>query len=420
MRFSTAFEWLSWIAKIHVTEIELGLDRVKQVAAKLNLLSPKCPVIIVGGTNGKGSTVAGLESIYRAAGYKTAAFTSPMLFKHNEQVRINGQETADEAFCLAFEEIETTRGEISLTPFEYHTLAALIIFRNAQPDVMILEVGMGGRLDAVNILDADVAIVTSISLDHTDWLGTTREQIAHEKAGIFRANRPAIIGEADAPMTLINDARAIGANIYQQGRDFSFDLSHQSWAWKWDGICYEGLPQNSLLTQNMALVLMGVALLQDRLSVRLEFIRKGLKEIYLPGRIQVIAGSVVEIFDVSHNQASVALLAQKLKDLPCIGKTYAVFSMLQDKNIAASVGEIAGCIDEWFCAPLTVKRAAPIQHLESALKLAAVKKHTLYTNIEDAYKAAKAKAVTGDRIIVFGSFHTIADVWRYREKHIKD
>ncbi len=278
MYLSTMGDWISWIESIHITKIDLGLDRVRAVGAKLGLLTPSCPVITVGGTNGKGSTVAALTSIYRAAGYHVGTFTSPFFFKLNEEVQIDGIEATDEDFCAAFAKIEAARGDISLTPFEFYTLAALVIFNSRPLDVLVLEIGLGGRLDAVNIVDADVAVVTSIGIDHVNYLGSTREQIAFEKAGIFRQGRSAVCGDFSPPHTLLEHAAAIGADLYCQGQDFSFGASQSDWEWHGSGVSYQRLPLNSLLTQNMSTVLMAVTLLQQRLPVSTDALMQGLRD----------------------------------------------------------------------------------------------------------------------------------------------
>ncbi|MFZ3066728.1 MAG: bifunctional tetrahydrofolate synthase/dihydrofolate synthase [Gammaproteobacteria bacterium] len=409
MHLSTMLEWLEWISSIHFSEIELGLDRVKAVADKL-AISLTCPVITVAGTNGKGSTVAGLESIYLAAGFQVGAFTSPVLFRHNEQVRINGTTPADQAFCDAFEMIEKKRGSISLTPFEYHTLAALLIFQQHPLDVVILEVGLGGRLDAVNIVDADVAIVTTISLDHTEWLGGTREEIAREKAGIFRPERPAICGDFNPPATLIEKAKEIGALFFCQARDFFYDEFSDHWSWEWMDVVYKNLPLTALALQNMSTVLMAVTLLQKQLPVDATVIKQGLANVKLIGRIQVVDGPVQEVYDVSHNPASVALLADWLKAHPVTGKTYAVFSMLGDKDVRTSVSVAKKYVDEWHLAQLDVKRAAPLSELKEACKLEGILEVQEYGSVKDAYLAIKQIAKPRDRILIFGSFHTVAGI----------
>ncbi|VVC74731.1 Bifunctional protein FolC [Aquicella siphonis] len=416
MHLSTVSEWMSWIESIHATEIDLGLERVKMVAERLGVLTPKCPVIIVGGTNGKGSTVSGLEAIYRAAGYQTGAFTSPILFRQNEQVRINGNLAKDEEFCEAFAKVESARGGISLTPFEYCTLGALCIFQNYPLDIMILEVGMGGRLDAVNILNADVAVVASVGIDHISWLGHTRELIGREKAGIFRAERPAVCGDFDPPVSLIEAAADLPAPLYFHGRDFDFEETTDHWTWTHQGIRYESLPLNSLSTQNMSVVLMVITLLQAKLPVKREAIDKGLKEVTLPGRIQIIADDVTEIFDVSHNPDAVAFLKQKLDTMMCTGRTLAVFSMLSDKDIIGSLTVIKDRIDEWYAASLQTKRSSTMELLEESFAAAEISQVRFFSTLAEAYQAAIQSARMGDRVIVFGSFHAVAEAWRARKE----
>lgn len=410
MYFSTMRDWLAWIGTLHPTDIELGLDRVKEVAKKLDLLTPHCPVIIVGGSNGKGSTVAGLTSIYRAAGYHVGAFTSPFLFTYNEQVRIDGVQASDADFCAAFEQIESARGNITLTTFEYGTLAALLIFKKHIIDIMILEVGLGGRLDAVNIIDADVAIITTIALDHMEWLGPTREDIAREKAGIFRVNKPAICGDEDPPVTLLEAADKLHTPLYCQGTHFQYQENIIDWTWQHQTVIYDHLPLTTLALQNMSSVLMAITLLQDRLPVTRAAVIQGLTLVELIGRVQIFSGPVMEVFDVSHNPASVLYLAKQLKKIPCVGKTHAVFSMLADKDLLESINAIKDVIDTWYVAPLNAKRTATMERLQNAFDEVDVKQMTLFTSIEEAYEVATMKADIGDRIVVFGSFHTVADV----------
>jgi dihydrofolate synthase/folylpolyglutamate synthase len=409
---STIGEWLDWIANQHSAEIELGLERIKPVAAKLGVLAFSCPVITVGGTNGKGSTVAGLEAIYAAAQYRVGSFTSPILFKHNEQVKINGQFASDDEFCAAFEKVEQARQNITLTPFEYQTLAALLIFKTYALDVLILEVGLGGRLDAVNIIDADVSVVTSIALDHVAWLGTTREAIAFEKAGIFRSGRPAICGDVNPPSTLLQYAKEIGATLYCQTKDFYYEERQSYWSWSFQTVEYNELPKNMFLTQNMSTVLMAITLLQNKLPVKREAIDRGLATAKLLGRIQVVDGSVTTIFDVSHNPAAVAVLATYLKKHTHLGKTRGVFSMLADKDIATSINVIRDDIDEWYVAPLQTQRTRSMEELKEAFFQEKIQQLKLFTTIVDAFEQAKQASQPADRIIVFGSFHTVAEVMK--------
>lgn len=410
MHFSTLSEWLAWIGSIHTTEIDLGLDRVKTVADKLGVLSFDCPIIIVGGTNGKGSTVAALEAIYRTMGYKVGAFTTPILYKHNEQVRVNGELASDLAFCQAFEKIEAVRGETSLTPFEFCTLAALWIFKTHTLDVLLLEVGLGGRLDAVNIMEADLAIVTSIGIDHVDWLGPTRETIAYEKAGIFRPNKPAVCGDTEPPKTLLDHAKKLHTPLYCQGKDFSYQETPTHWSWTHKDLHYSDLPLSMLATQNMSTVLMAVTLLQDRLPVTREAIDNALASVKLTGRIEIVKGPITWIYDVSHNPDSVALLAKRLQNMTTQGKTYALFSMLGDKDILASIEGIKSKVDEWMVAPLFVKRAAELETLKQAFQTAGIENVTYFSSLGKAYRQVQAYAKEGDRVLVFGSFHTVAEI----------
>jgi len=407
---STLAEWLSWVTSIHPQEIALGLERVQEVAKRMQVLSFDCPVVIVGGTNGKGSTVAGIEAIYRATGRHVGAFTSPILFKHNEQVRIDGENPSDEVFCDAFAQVEAQRGDISLTPFEFHTLAALWIFKSRKLDVLILEVGLGGRLDAVNIIDADVSVVTSISIDHVDYLGPTREHIGYEKAGIFRKDRPAVCGDLKPPVSLVTEAEKKGALFFCQGRDFNYEEHAKDWSWHTKDSSYTQLPLTTLALQNMSTVLMVVTLLQSVLPVTKTAITEGLQKVRLMGRQQIFRDTVTEIYDVSHNLDSVRMLAERLKKISCFGKTYAAFSMLADKDIAGVIAKIKDQISEWHVAPLAAKRGASSDILHEKFAAAKIKQVVFYKSIQEAYLTIKEIAKPGDRIVIFGSFHTVADV----------
>lgn len=410
MHLSTVSEWLSYIGLIHETEIDLGLPRVKEVAKRLGVLAPNCPVIIVGGTNGKGSTVAGLESIYRAACYRTGVFTSPWLFRYNEQVKIDGIMAEDEDLCEAFSQVEKARSDISLTPFEFSTLAALYLFSRQTLDIWILEVGLGGRLDAVNIMDADVSVITSIGIDHVNWLGDTREKIASEKAGIFRPNQPVVCGDDQPPETLILAAKKIHAPFYQRGKEFDYQENESTWTFINQNIRYDDLPRNMLATENMSVVVKVIGLLQAKIPVSVEAIRQGLSHAELTGRIQIIEGSVTEIYDGSHNPAAILFLKEKLKPGP---RTHAVFSMLEDKDIVGSILAIKDRVDFWYAAPLDTKRAASVDMLQNAFEKAGLTdKVVIFLTITEAYRHALQAAQAGDRIIIFGSFHTVSEILR--------
>lgn len=436
MHLSTLSSWLDYLGSIHRRDIELGLDRVKTVANRLHLLraipqqqsnksnkSNKPICILVGGTNGKGSTVASLSAIYRAAGFHVGTFTSPYLFQHNEEVQIDNKMASDADFCRAFSMIETARKEISLTPFEFHTLAALILFRDSDTtstplDVIILEIGLGGRLDAVNIVDADLAIITSIDIDHVDWLGHTRDAIGREKAGIFRAHKPAICGDFSTPKTILQYADALPVQLYCQGRDFEFMRQNDiSWSWRHNALHYNQLPTNDLAIENMSTVLMAITVLQNQLPVSQSAIQSGLNHLTLPGRIQKQQRSDggLTIFDVAHNPAACRHLANHLKNLKNNrknkGRWLAVFSMLADKEISASIQPLSSLMDEWFIADLKTPRAANCATLIHALNENGIDDAIqIHDTILDAYQAAIAKSE--DVIVVFGSFYVIAGLAR--------
>lgn len=409
MQLSTLETWLDHIKHQHRKEIDLNLERVKRVAETLGLLNPTCPIVIVGGTNGKGSTVAGLEAIYLASGYRVGTFTSPYLYRFNELVRIQGTACEDEDYVRAFQRIEAARGQVTLTQFEFNTLAALDIFKNKQLDIGILEVGLGGRLDAVNIINADVSIVTSIAIDHADWLGETREKIALEKAGIFRSGKPAVCGDFDPPVSLLTYAKDHSVPLFCQNEQFGFEKQEASWSWWSEKQRLENLPFSRLAIQNMSSVLMAIELMQPLLSVDRHAIDAGLKNVDLPGRIQVTSGDVTHIADVSHNPAAALFLADYLKQHPAPGKTRAVFSMLSDKDIIATLHAMRDYIDEWYIAPLACDRASSLAVLEYCFRTVKIDEIHSYQAIKDANHAAMSASKTGDRIVVFGSFHTVAE-----------
>jgi dihydrofolate synthase/folylpolyglutamate synthase len=410
MQFKTLETWLTHIGSLHPEKIDLGLARVREAAERLNLLKIKCPVLTIAGTNGKGSTVAGLEAIYVAQGLKVGAFTSPYLFRHTEEVRINGQETTPAIFCEAFARVEGARGGISLTLFEFNTLAALAIFERYDLDVILLEVGLGGRLDAVNIIDPNLAIVTSIAIDHADWLGNTRELIAREKAGIFRQATPVVCGDSEPPVSLVQHATELSAPLYCQGRDFSYTTDQSSWSWRSTQTHLDNLPLPHLALQNMSTVLMAIELMQPQLPVTREAIDRGLQTVQLPGRLQVISGDIVQIFDVSHNPAAAEFLAEALAKRSIRGKTLAVFSMLADKDILGTLLVMKEWVDEWYVGALSAKRAATIPALEDAFASADISAVHTYSSVKEAYVAAMHAATTDDLVVVFGSFYTVGAV----------
>jgi len=401
-------EWLIWIKSLHVTEMDLSLERVSDVFNRLNK-PMHYPVITIGGTNGKGSSVAGLEAIYLAQGYRVGAFTTPFLFKHNEQVRIQGNSASDEDFCEAYRQIENVRGDITLTPFEFNALAAFIIFHQSKLDVGLLEVGLGGKWDATNVINADVSVITSIGIDHTEWLGNTREAIAKEKAGIFRSKKPVVCGDDDPPATLIEAATRLQAPFFCQGKQFGFDIQKTDWRWWSEYTQLEKLPFPNLAPQNMSTVLKVVELLQDQLPVTKKAINQGLIKATLPGRLQVIPGKITHLFDVSHNPAAAEWLAKWLQKNPIQGKTQAVFSMLADKDIVTTLLVTKEVIDNWFIAPINEPRGASLDLLNDSFQKADVVVHS-HRSLAEAYQAAVKSSKIGDRIIIFGSFRTVAQV----------
>lgn len=411
MHYATLQEWLEWLKKGHSQEIDLSLDRIKVVASRLGLLKPSCPLITVAGTNGKGSCVAALQGVYKAAGYRVGAYTSPFLFRYNEQIALQGESVSDKVLFAAFQQIADALQDLTLTPFEFSTLAALSIFKKEALDVWILEVGLGGRYDAVNILPADVAIISTIALDHTEWLGNTREQIGYEKAGIFKPDCYGVIGDFDPPHTVLEVAKTTNTTLFCQNQQFGFKKTATSWDFWSEKREYTQLPLTALQLQNMATVLMAVELLQERLPMTRMAIDQALKKVTLPGRIQVRQGAITQLFDVSHNPAAIALLTDYLATQPISGKTIAVFSMLSDKDIEASLQIIKDQIDAWYVAPVAHVRGASSQLLQTAFEKASIANMTLLPNLREACRLARNQAKANDRIVHFGSFHTVSETY---------
>jgi len=414
----TLGDWLAYLESLHPKTIELGLDRVRTVKQRLGL-NPGFPLIIVGGTNGKGSTCALLESILSAAGYRVGCYTSPHLLAYNERVRIRRELATDDALCRAFEVIEAVRGEVSLTYFEFGTLAAMWLFVRAGVDVAVLEVGLGGRLDAVNVFDADAAVITSVDIDHTEYLGPTREAIGGEKAGIYRGGRPAICADAEPPLTLLDHARSIGADLRQIGQDFGYEAQGSQWRFWSRGPHGEHrrdtLPWPALAgayqLSNAAAALAALDVLAERLPVSQADVRRGLHEVVLPGRFQVIPGRPIRVLDVAHNPHAARALASNLARQPCGGRTLAVLAMLGDKDMAGVVQAVAGRVDRWFLAGLPPPRGASAAQLRQALAAAgSAGEATLFADVVEAYRAACLAAAQDDRILIFGSFYTVAAV----------
>ncbi len=403
----TLHEWLDYIATVHPATMELGLERVGRVAEKLNLLPPAYSVITIAGTNGKGTTAALLELAYRDAGYQTALFTSPHLLRFNERIMVYGKMAQDRDIMDALAVVDATRGDESLTFFEFTVLAALLIFRDLPLDVVILEVGLGGRLDAVNVIDPDVAVITTIDLDHTDVLGEDREAIGYEKAGIFRPLKPAICGDLNCPESIQEHAQQIGAPLYCQGIDYAVEVHQDEWSWKSALYDYHHLPMPHIPLQNASTALMVLNAMRDERPVNIEHFKQALTELYVPGRFQVIDQHCPVILDVAHNVEAAMMLADNLNQTPCRGKTFAVFSSLRDKDTAGMVAVLKSMFDYWFVAPLSVERAQPLEVLEGHCHDLPV---NFYHSIREAYRAAMLVATPQDRVVVCGSFYVLADV----------
>ena len=407
MPLNTLSEWLQYLETQHSKAIDMGLARVQQVAQAANILDLHCPIITVAGTNGKGSTVATLTAIYCAAGYKVGTYTSPHITCFNERIALNGHMASDVVLINAFEYLEKVRAQtgISLTYFEFTTLAAFYIFQQAQLDIVILEVGLGGRLDAVNLIDADVAVVTSIGIDHVEWLGNTREAISFEKAGIFRANKPAVYGEVNPPQPLIDHAAQLKSPLYIKHQDFSFQIQDESWRWQGLGKVYNNLPKPQLAIDNVATALAAITLAP--LVVSQEAINTGIKNAQLAGRAErfVCNGKQI-IMDVAHNPHGAAFFMQQLSATP--QKTLAVFAMLSDKDIAGTVAACVGRVDQWFVSSLDVPRGASANSIAPLLQDNGMYVGGIYRTVAAAMRAACQTAQSGDSILVFGSFYTVS------------
>jgi dihydrofolate synthase/folylpolyglutamate synthase len=402
---------------LHPREIELGLARVAEVRDRLGLAKPAFAIITVTGTNGKGSTVAMLEHILHAAGYRVGAYTSPHLIDYNERVHVATEAASDAELCAAFERVESARASTPLTYFEFGTLAAMDHFRQRDVDIAVLEVGLGGRLDAVNAWDADVSIVSSVGIDHTEWLGPDRESIGREKAGIFRAEHCAICGDPEPPRSLIEFAEQIGARLLCVDRDFDFERLPESWTWRALDKKHAALPYPAMRGDyqlyNAACVIMALSCLVGRFPVKMADIRAGLLNAVLPGRFQTLPGRPVRVLDVAHNVQAARALARTLNAQVVPGRTIAVCGMLHDKPIAEVVRILAPFVSRWHVAGLPGARGTSTNDMYAALVEAGVSEGAgLHEDIEPAYAAALAEAGENDRIVAFGSFHTVGAILR--------
>lgn len=406
--------WLQYIEALHPKTIAMGLGRVNEVIARL-ALNPTFPIITVAGTNGKGSTCAILEKIYLEEGYRVGCYTSPHLQRYNERVRINGIEAEDPLFCQAFSAVEQARNNTPLTYFEFGTLAAVWMLQTQGVEVGILEIGLGGRLDAVNAFEPSATIVTAIDMDHMDYLGDTREKIAFEKAGVFRPNVLAVCGDANPPQTLIHHARQVGADLRLVNDDYAYTQANDSWAYADESVQLTQLPMPALMGKfqlsNASAALCAVQYLQARLPVNPPAIQRALQQVSLAGRFQIVNEKPLTIVDVAHNPHAAKSLAENLEIQPCGGKTIAVFAMLADKDIQGVVAALAPQMHVWYMAPLDNPRGAGTALLRAILAGQVDESAiVVFDNVESAYRQACLDAAENDRIVVFGSFFTVADV----------
>ncbi|MFB6434597.1 MAG: bifunctional tetrahydrofolate synthase/dihydrofolate synthase [Candidatus Malihini olakiniferum] len=395
--------WLHYLEHLHATAIDMGLRRVTQVADSLNLLRPAQTVFTVAGTNGKGTTCCMLEAILIAAGLRVGVYSSPHLLRYTERVRIQGNELSEAEHSQSLAEVDAGRGDTSLTCFEFGTLSALHLFKQASLDVVILEVGMGGRLDATNIVDADVAAITTIALDHTEWLGHDRESIGREKAGIFRGMKPAIIGDPDMPASISTVAEEKGAVLYRRGENWMFALDGDGWYWQEVGGERQVLPLPHVPLANAATAL--AMLHQGPIHIPLAAIEQGLRHAALPGRFQTVSEQPKLILDVAHNPHAAAYLAERLAQLPRTGKVRAVIGMLSDKDIPGTLAYLKLVVDEWYCAPLEGPRGASTELITVHLDC-----NRSFDCVATAWHQAMQEADIQDTVVVCGSFYTIAHV----------
>ena len=407
-------EWLEWQQQIHPAEIELGLERIGAVWKRLHPESFKPFLITVGGTNGKGSCVAYLEAMLMAASWRVGCYTSPHLVRYNERIRVDGKEIDDLTLCKAFERIEAARGDIPLTYFEFGTLAALDIFSNLELDVAVLEVGLGGRLDASNLLDADAALVTSIGLDHQQWLGDDLDKIGREKAGILRPGQPSVFGEPDPPHGFIEAAGEIGANVHYCGRDYRYRFEENGWSWQSGSSHRSGLPLPALRgkhqVQNAAAVMTLLALVQERLPVSVQAIKEGLHNVSVQGRFQVVNGSPTLIFDVAHNREAAKSLAANLGAMPPFKRFNAVFSMFSDKPVEEVVAQLDRFIDVWHIYALPEPRGIEVQELRRRIDSGGIRGTVSgYDNLKQALAGAGEGLGESDAVLVFGSFEVVGE-----------
>lgn len=411
-RFATLDEWLAWLETLHPKKIDFSLNRIRAVLDALEIPTPPYRVITVGGTNGKGSCVAMLESIYRVAGYRVGAFTSPHLWRFNERLRLDTKSISDTALIELFELMDAARGAVTLSYFEASAVAAMLFYARERVDVAILEVGMGGRLDAVNVYDADASLIVSVDLDHEEWLGSDRNAIGREKAGIMRAGRPVIVADEDPPASILDAAASLGAELMLIGRDFSVEGDADALIYRAPGQADRRLPRPSFgvraQLQNAAACIAVVDALRCQLPVDHVAVGRGLKNVRIAGRLdRHVIGGVEWIFDVAHNPAAAARMLDALESSPPAARTWAVFGAMRDKDLAGVVRGFVPSVAEWFVAPVDSERGASPEVLCRLLTDVGAEAASPHADVATACRVAQQRAASGDRVLVFGSFYTV-------------
>jgi dihydrofolate synthase/folylpolyglutamate synthase len=411
-RFMVLEDWLSWQEGLHFTAIELGLDRCRKVAERMGLPDSEFAVISVAGTNGKGSSVTMLDMILRRSSYKIGKYTSPHLIRYNERICVDGVEASNALLCSAFDRIDQARGDISLTYFEFGTLAALDVFQQTGVQIAIMEVGLGGRLDAVNILDADAALVTSIDIDHEDWLGHDRDSVGREKAGIFRSAKPAVCSDPNPPVSVTDYAESIGVKLELLERDYSYEIIADAWNWQSGSLKYHALAKpsanNDCQIQNAAGVLMLLKTIADRFPVSYDAVTTTMKDFHLMGRFQIEQRDIPYILDVAHNRQAAELLVANLQKIPKTGLTHCIVGMLKDKNHELIFQALGKIVDSWYVADLDSERAARTDLLKEKL-IKTVNPEQIYEfeDINMAFEQVRRQAQAGDLVLITGSFLTV-------------
>ena len=414
MRFSRLDRWLTWLEGLHPREIDLGLERVALVAGRMGLLPVEATVITVGGTNGKGSTIAMLDAMLRASGRRAGCYTSPHLHRFNERIRVAGHDADDAAIMAAFDAVDRARGETSLSYFEFGTLAAFWLFARERVDVWLLEVGLGGRLDAVNIVDADIAVLTSIGIDHTDWLGETREAIALEKVAIARSGRPLVCGDSSPPRTLLDHVVEHDIDLKLARRDYDWERQGDSWRWRFGDAELDGLPLPALAgehqLQNAATALTTLALLPEGQHPGREAIEEGLRHASLPGRFERIDAGFEVVFDVTHNPHGMERLIAALRAEPPAGRTVVLFGVMADKDVATLIRLLGTVVDSWIAVAPGTERALPVVVLAEMIRMEIIgAKVDMVASMAEGVALARSMLDPDDRLVVTGSFYTVAE-----------